>query len=211
MNLVLHYAPITCALVPYINLTEAGAAFEARPINLAKAQHFTPEYLALNPLHKVPALEIDGRILTENIAIQIWIARNFPNARLLPTEPLDEIRAIAVMSWCGSGMHPHLGRFFAPKRYCDTLDAAESVRRLATDHLLEYFQFADRSLDGREWFFDHFTAPDTYFFWCTRRAMQFEMPLSPFSNVRAHFERMLRRDSVRKLLEFEKEVLMNSA
>ena len=39
MQIVLYYAPIACSMVPYINLTEAGANFEVRPINLAKANH----------------------------------------------------------------------------------------------------------------------------------------------------------------------------
>jgi glutathione S-transferase len=54
MPLILYYAPVTCALVPYVTLTEAGAAFEVRSLNFGKAQHLSLEYLALNPKHKVP-------------------------------------------------------------------------------------------------------------------------------------------------------------
>lgn len=50
MKLVLYYAPATCALVPYVTLTEAGAAFEARPMNFRKAQNRTPDYLKINPI-----------------------------------------------------------------------------------------------------------------------------------------------------------------
>src|SRR5271163_951165 len=83
MQLILYYAPNACSLVPYVTLTEAGASFEARRLNFCKAQHMTPEYLRLNSKHKVPVLVIDGAPLTENVAIQIWIARHFP-ANFLP-------------------------------------------------------------------------------------------------------------------------------
>jgi len=77
MQIVLYYAPITCALAPYVTLTEAGVAFEVRPLNLRKNQQHSPDYLRLNPKHKVPVLIVDGQALTESAAIQTWIARTF--------------------------------------------------------------------------------------------------------------------------------------
>jgi glutathione S-transferase len=56
MNLVLYYAPNTCALAPYVTLTEANAPFEARALNFRKGQQNSAEYLKLNPKHKVPLL-----------------------------------------------------------------------------------------------------------------------------------------------------------
>src|SRR6185312_13145967 len=98
MQIVLYYAPITCALAPFITLTEAGAEFEVRSLNLRKDQQHSPEYLRLNPKHKVPVLIVDGQILTESAAIQTRIARNFPQATLLPTDPWQELRALSLMS-----------------------------------------------------------------------------------------------------------------
>ena len=51
MEIALYYAPNTCALAPYVTLTEAGANFEARPLNFRKRQNFSPEYLKINPKH----------------------------------------------------------------------------------------------------------------------------------------------------------------
>jgi glutathione S-transferase len=165
-----------------------------------------PEYLALNPKHKVPVLLIDGAPLTENVAIQIWIARNFPAAKLLPSDPMQELHAISLLAWCASGIHPFLSRINSPARVCDLPGAEESVRRLAAQQLFENYQIADDKLAGREWFFDHFTAVDAHFFWCFRRGMQFNLDLSQFSHCMGHFERMKQRPSVRKLLAYEAEV-----
>jgi glutathione S-transferase len=63
MEIALYYAPNTCALAPYVTLTEAGADFEVRPLNFRKRQNFSPEYLKINPKHKVPTLVVDGKIL----------------------------------------------------------------------------------------------------------------------------------------------------
>ena len=181
MQLLLYYAPNACSLVPYVTLTEAGAPFEVRPLNFRKSQHMAPEYLRLNPKHKVPVLVIDGAPLTENVAIQIWIAAHFPAAKLLPADPMQELDAISLMAWCASGIHPFLSRINSPPRVCDLPGAEESVRRLAQQQLFENYRIADDKLAGREWFFDHFTAVDAHFFWCFRRGTQFNLDLSQFN------------------------------
>jgi glutathione S-transferase len=170
MKLQLYYAPVACSLVPYLTLTEAGADFEVLPVNMGKGQHNTPDYLRLNPKHKVPVLVIDGEPLTENVAIQIWIARNFPQAKLLPADPMKEVKAISIMAWCASGIHPALTPNANPKRYCDLPGTEDNVKQCAQKLLVENFTVADDMLAGREWFFDHFTAADAYFSnWTCRR------------------------------------------
>ncbi len=206
MDIVLYYAPITCALAPYITLTEADAKFSVRPLNFRKEEHRSSDYLKLNPKHKVPLLIVDGQILSESAAIQMWIARNFPHAKLMPADPWQELEAVSLMSWCSSGIHPFLARINSPPRVCDVPGTADSVRKLAAKQLYENCQIADDLLAGRQFFFDHFTAPDAHFFWCFRRGTQFELDLSPFKNCVAHFERMKTRPSVQKLLAFEKSV-----
>src|SRR5690606_13392102 len=103
-----------------------------------------PEFLALNPKHKVPVLVIDGEPLTENVAIQLWIHRRHPAARLLPGEPHAEIRAISLMAWCASTIHPHLTPNARPENYCDLPGSEESVKRVARGLLLEDFTLAER-------------------------------------------------------------------
>ncbi len=206
MKLALYYAPKTCALVPYVTLTEAGADFTVHNVNSRSGQLRTPEFLTLNPKHKVPVLVIDDEPLTENDAIQIWIARQFPQARLLPQEPMAEIRAISLMSWFSSSIHPHLTPNARPENYCDLPGSAEAVKRAGNKLLFEDFTIADSLLKDREFFFEHFTATDAYFFWCFRRAISFNLDLSAFPNCRLHFERMQLRPSVQKVQAHEKQV-----
>jgi glutathione S-transferase len=206
MEITLYYAPNTCALAPYVTLTEAGAKFEVRPLNYRKREHFTPEYLKINPKHKVPSLMVDGRVLTENVAIHEWVHRTFPAAKLLPGDPWDYAQAISLHSWCASGIHPYLSRINSPGKVSDNPASHDSVTKLATETLFENFKIGDDWLAGREYFFDHFTAPDAHFYWCCRRAGQLGVNISGFANVAAHYQRMEQRPSVKKFLAYEKEV-----
>lgn len=206
MKILLYYAPNTCASAPYVTLSEANASFEVRPLNFRKEQQRSIDYLKLNPKHKVPLLVVDGLPLTENVAIQIWIARNFPQAKLLPSDPWQELQAISLLAWCASGIHPYLSRINSTSRVCDLPDANDSVRRLAQVPLFEGYKIADDMLTGRQYFFDHFTAVDAHFFWCFRRGSQFNLDLSEFPNCLTHFERMKSCPSVQKLLAYEQKV-----
>ena len=206
MDIVLYYAPNTCAFAPYVTLTEANAPFEARALNFRKGQQNSADYLKLNPKHKVPLLLVDGQPLTESTAIQLFIARTFPQAKLLPSDPWQELKAISILSWCSSGIHPYLSRINSPPRVCDLPGAEPSVVKQATAFLHEAYQIADAMLAGREFFFDHFTAADAHFGWCMRRGAQLGVDASGFPNCVAHFERVKARPSVQKLLAWEQSV-----
>ena len=62
-TLVLYLAPGSSSMAPHIALNEVGAAFEMRPLSLARKEHRSPDYLRLNPEGKVPTLLVDDRPL----------------------------------------------------------------------------------------------------------------------------------------------------
>ena len=207
MEIILYYAPVTCSMVPFINLTEADVNFEVRRINLAKGQQLSPEYMKINPKHKVPLLVIDGRPLSENVAIHAWIVRHFPQSRLQPEDSWEQCQALSMMSWYASGIHPLLTRINNPSKVCSAEGSADSVKTVARELLLENFTIANQMLHGRNYLFGDYTGPDAHLFWCMRRAGQLGVDLSSLPNLISHFERMMQRKSVKKLLAFEEETL----
>ena len=72
--LKLYYAPGTCALASRIALEEAGAEFETVRIDFRNNEQRKPEYLAINPKGRVPALVTDHGVLTETPALLAYIA-----------------------------------------------------------------------------------------------------------------------------------------
>jgi glutathione S-transferase len=71
--LTLYFSPGACSLASHIGLEETGAPYEAKPILLAKGQQRTEEYQKINPRGKVPALDVDGKVLVENTAILTYL------------------------------------------------------------------------------------------------------------------------------------------
>ena len=66
-------------------LHEAGADYEQHLLDYSKGEMKTPEYLAINPMGKVPAIVHNGNVVTECAAICAYLADAFPEAGLQPT------------------------------------------------------------------------------------------------------------------------------
>jgi len=209
IKLELFYAPTACSLVPYIALKEAGAQFDIHPINLAKKEQMSEEYLKINPKHRVPVLLIDGEPLTENVAILLWIDNNFPHANLFPKHSMHRAQAISFLAWCASSIHPALTPNAMPQRFCSLPNTAENVKECAQKLLIEYFSIAENMLHEKVWFFDYFSCADIYFFWCFRRAQQFDIDVNIFKKCLIHFENVLNRTCTQELIVFERKILEN--
>jgi len=80
----LYYAPGTCALETHIALEEAGAPYEAVLVDFRSQTQRSPEYLAVNPKGRVPALVTESGTLTETPALLCFVAQRYPNAELAP-------------------------------------------------------------------------------------------------------------------------------
>ena len=89
-----------------IALNLKGVAYERRDVKLLENQHRSPEHLALNPQGLVPALEVDGMVLTQSLAIIDWLDTAYPEPRLIPAEPAARAAALAQALVVGMDIHP---------------------------------------------------------------------------------------------------------
>ncbi|MES2988382.1 MAG: maleylacetoacetate isomerase [Pseudomonadota bacterium] len=89
-----------------IALNLKGVAYERREIMLLENQQRSPEHLARNPQGLVPALEVDGVVLTQTLAIIDWLDTRHPEPRLIPSEPVARAQALAQAMVVGMDVHP---------------------------------------------------------------------------------------------------------
>lgn len=88
----LYWAPRTRSFSALWLMEETGQPYERVLTDLSKGEHKSPEYLAINPMGKVPALKYGEATLAEAAAICAYVAERYPQARLAP--PLgDPLRA----------------------------------------------------------------------------------------------------------------------
>ncbi len=183
--LTLYFAPGSSSMAPHIALHEIGAPFEPRVVSFAKKETRDPAYLALNPEGKVPTLLVDGRPMTEVAAILFYLAKRFPEARLLPAADIEtEAQAISWMSFLASTVHP--------------------ARRQGIDHARGVFAVADRRLGKNEWTVGSYSIADIHLFRLYWRFRNFtKLDPAELPHLSAHYDRMMGRPAVKRTCEIE--------
>ncbi|MBB5711411.1 maleylacetoacetate isomerase [Sphingomonas xinjiangensis] len=89
-----------------IALALKGVAYARRHVMLLEDQQRSPEHLARNPQGFVPALEAEGRVLTQSLAIIDWLDARYPDPRLIPADPDARAEALAQTMVIGADIHP---------------------------------------------------------------------------------------------------------
>ena len=131
----LYFAPGACSFVPHVALeivqAATGTAFEPKMLKMAKGEHKTPEYLALNPNGQVPLLVVDGKPLAQIVAICDWLDRSFPQAGLLPSDSWARSQALSTLAWMNNSVHPTFTHVFRPGNFAESEAAQAEIRKMA--------------------------------------------------------------------------------
>src|SRR5580693_7412329 len=91
-----HAAPSRSSIVRWM-LEEIGEPYEIQLLSLSKGENRAPDYLAVNPMGKVPALRHGDAVITEAAAICAYLADEFPRAKL--SVPLGDARRGPYLKW----------------------------------------------------------------------------------------------------------------
>ena len=89
-----------------IALNLKGLPYESVPVHLVKGEQSAPDYLALNPQGRVPALAVDGTVLVQSSAILEYLEETHPEPPLLPADPVRRARVRSVAALIGCDIHP---------------------------------------------------------------------------------------------------------
>ncbi len=205
--LTLYYAPNTCALASHIALAEAGAAYELRRVDFRKTEQQTPEYLAINPKGRVPAMATPRGILTETPAILAFIAQSFPTAKLAP---LDDAFAFAELQSFNSYLcatlhvaHAHGRRAY---RWADDPAAQAAMQKKVPQSVGACFELIEHGMLKGPWVMgEAYTIADPYLFTVGKWLEGDGVDTARVPRVLEHRRRMLERPAVNQALAEERE------
>ena len=207
MTIQLYYSPGSCARVTAIALEEAGLDFEVCLMRMARGEHKQPEYLAINPKGKVPAVVIEGRVLTENVAILGYLNTLYPAARLLPAaaDEGERFNQLADLCFCASTLHPIVTRICIPRFFAETDDARKQVHEAAVTMMHGQFQIVENRLNDRPyWYGEDWSVMDGYLYWVWCRVLGGGFPVDAYPLFANHARAVEARPSVVRALERER-------
>jgi glutathione S-transferase len=203
--LKLYYSPGSCALASHIALQEAGAAYAAERLDFKSNQQTSPEYLAVNPKGRVPALVTDRGVLTETPAILAFIAQSFPQAKLMPFDDAFALaQAQAFNSYLCSTVHvahAHGGRGY---RWASGEASFADMKRKVPESVGACFALIESDMLRGPWVMgETYTVCDPYLFTISGWLERDGVDLSRLPRVMEHRKRMSERPAVQKVLAEE--------
>lgn len=205
MSIILYHSPGACSRVALNALEEIGVDFEDRPLALMRAEQKAPDYLAVNPKGKVPALVFDGQLVTENASILTFLAKTYPAAKLLPDtgNSAADMIGLTDLVWCSGTLHPLLRQILRPTLFSE--DGAASARQIGMGAYAEAAdQMSARFGDGSWWYGAAWSIVDVYLYWTYSTAALGGFPLADYPRLTSHAERVRSRASFQRALAREK-------
>ncbi len=203
--LQLYYAPGTCSLASHIALEDAGAVYELKLVDFAKNEQQQPNYRAINPKARVPALVTSQGILTETPAMLVYVAQTYPNANLAPIDdPFAFADLQAVNSYLCSSLqvaHAHRMRGY---RWTDDSAAIAAMRRFVPESVSACYDIIEQHVLKGPWVMGpDYTIADPYLFTIAQWLEDDGVDPTRFPNVVGHRQRMLERSTVKKAIREE--------
>jgi glutathione S-transferase len=202
--LKLYYSPGACSLVPHIALEEAEVDFVPLRIPIAEGGHLAPEYLAINPHARLPALGTDRGVITENIAVLNFLADRFEAPGSVPRgNPYAAARTNELLGWFSSSVHIAFAEVWRGGRFTDDEKLWPALEKGGRKVLAKQFDEIDQ-LCVDEWLAPgHFTAADTYALTFLRWARRIGFDIGQYPRWVALAARVLERPAVQRALERE--------
>jgi len=205
-ELTLCFFPGTCSRVSLIALCETGTKFDTRIVNFFKGEHKSPAYRALNSRGKVPTLLIDGKPLTETIAILHYLHDHFPAAKILPYngDRKHDTHALSDLAWLNSTVQPLLTRLRVPMAITSNPAGFRDVALAGADAIREQFGLFEQRLATQPYLGgNEFSAIDAIAEWVFGEATAAGLTTEEFPKLRDLIDRVHARAAVQAALAIE--------
>lgn len=200
--LTLFHAPGTCSLASLILLKELELDHEVHLVNTMAGGTRTPEFLAINPKGRVPALKTEQGILTETVAILLYLAQIAPQAGLAPlNDPFALADLQAFNSYLASTVHVAHAHRPRGSRWADEESSLEDMKRRVPGNMTECFNLIETGMFKGPWVMgDTYTIADPYLYTLSTWLAGDGVDIVNFPRVHDHFKRMNERPAVKKAL-----------
>lgn len=200
-TLTLYYTPGTCALAVHIALHEAQAGHELVRLDFAAQQQRSPEYLAINPKGRVPALVTEHGVLTETPALLAYVAQRYAQAQLAPLDPFAFARMQEFNNYLASTVHVAHAHRPRASRWADEPASHADMLRKVPQNMAECFGVIERHyLQGLWVLGEQYSVADAYLFTMSGWLQSDGVDVAQFPKVADHRRRMAERPAVQRAL-----------
>lgn len=196
----LYYKPGACSMASHIVLREVGQPFEIEKVDTAtKTTESGTDFLSVNVKGKVPALAVDGEVLTEGPSILQFLADRAGDETLAPRAgTMARARVNELLNFTGTELHIAFQPLFNPA-------SDEAAKDTARTNVGKKFDWLEAGLaDGRDYLTGaNFTVADAYAFVASNWANFTGISLAAWPKLNAFVQRVAARPSAQAAMKAE--------
>ena len=207
MSLKLYFSPGACSFVPHSLLQLTGESFEPIMVKLHKGEQHGDEYKAINPRGQVPVLVDNDQVITQILAIILYLDQKFQACQFLPSEPVARAKAIETLAWMNNTIHPTFTHIFMPHKFSDQADVQANLKVFNTQiykGLLSELEALVQSSTSPWLFGDNIGPVDAYALTLTRWGSIAGIDPSTYPALWAHVQKMSADQAVNAVIERER-------
>lgn len=179
---------------------EAGAAYDWTPISTLDGSSRSPEYLAINPSGKIPAMKDGDVVQTESMAINLYIAQNYGQGSVWPDDRQTQARVLQWTFWSATEIEYYIGAIF-PHLVMKSAEVRDQalVDRLLPEMMAKFAEL-EAALEGRDYVLDNFSLADMHLAVQTFTIEdRFGIAMTQYPNIAAWTERCRQRPARQKV------------
>ncbi len=179
-----------------IMLEELGVPYNVHSVNIGQGEQHTPEFLAVSPNNKIPALfdHDAGLAIMESAAIMVYLAEK--HGRFLPASGSARAQVMQWLMWQMGGLGPMLGQVHHFVHFNKGVSDYAETR--FSDEARRLYGVMDRQLADSEFIAGDYSIADMACWpWISRYEWQ-QINLAEFANVQRWYKQLLARDAVQK-------------
>ncbi|WP_437893647.1 glutathione S-transferase family protein [Sorangium sp. So ce124] len=174
-------------------LQELGVDFETVQVNLRAGENRRPEFLKLNPAGKLPVLVDGDLVLTESVAIVLYLAEKYPEKGLLPTDPRERAKVNQWLLFAATELEQPLWRIARHKFLYPEDKRQPGDIPVACEDFKAMADVLEKHMDQRQFVVgDSVTVADLVMAYTLDWANEIHL-LDGFPQLRAYMDRMYAR------------------
>ncbi|WP_413694245.1 glutathione S-transferase family protein [Psychromonas sp. KJ10-2] len=182
---------------------ELAVNYDLIEVDLAKNMQKSPEYLAINPNGKVPTLVHKGEVIYESSAILMYVLDQYPQSGLSP-DLMSSKRGVyyQYMSWMSNTLQEAANRWAHPEQFVNGDTNLQQVVDKASEELARCWKVIDQALesDGPWLLGEQLSGADFHLLMVAYWSRRYTSRAQDWPNVKKHYQSMLKRDAVQKMM-----------
>ena len=167
-------------------LAMLGIDYETLTVSLLDKEQFSPEFLAINPFHKVPVIDDEGFLLRDSAAILIYLVRKYGRPEWHPEDPAAMAE---IQQWLSFSVNEGFNGFAMARAMI--VFKREGDHAAAVELSRQGLDIMERRLKDHDWLaLDRITVADIACYPYAALIEEGHVPLEPYPGLRAWFERV---------------------